>query len=47
MIDPRFLNLDESDMYLYIHRYWHELQQSMKQQEPHVGLSTSSLNPWL
>jgi hypothetical protein len=27
MIDARFINLEESDMYLYIHRYWQELVQ--------------------
>lgn len=36
MIDSRFINLEESDMYLYIHRYWQELvqhQQAMQKQQ--------------
>jgi hypothetical protein len=33
MIDSRFINLEESDMYLYIHRYWHELVQQYQSQQ--------------
>ena len=52
MIDSRFVNLEESDMYLYIHRYWQELviKQAQQQQDyqnvgwtapPTDGISTT------
>ena len=57
MIDSRFINLEESDMYLYIHRYWQELvqqylnqqkqQQQQQQQQQQLQLQQhASFNPY-